>query len=173
MGTKRRRIAAWCACAQAFILAACSHSDHPGLDVPADRWTNIPPEAVRGQVAIVAARDGDATLTASCYYGASITLFSTAKLKEPSQARNLSLGFDGAVPVPQTWVSRNYASPRWGFETGSRRTDFMASFDALRQHREVEAVVTEAEKEVLRVHFSLAGAEEALAHAFQNCPPGT
>lgn len=161
----------WFRATALLLLAACAHTPpsgktHSGLNAPADHWVTV------GQVAIVAARDGDAYLTASCYYGATIALMSTAEVKDQPQARSLALGFDGDAPARLRWVPRAYAPPRWGFEAERAHTpDFLRTLARIRVSQEAEAVVDEAGREVLHVHFSLVGAGDALAKAFTNCPP--
>ena len=153
----------WLCAVLAPLLAACTHA---GMDTPTDHWENV------GTVAVVAARDGDAYLTASCFNGATLALMSTAEVKGQPEARTLALGFDGSAPARQKWTSRDYALPRWGFETEkSEGTDFWRILAQLRVNREAEAIVEEAGREVLHVHFSLVGAGDALAKAYKNCPP--
>jgi hypothetical protein len=160
----------FCAVAVLLLTACASHRDTGYKDqsekyAPADHWVNV------GKVAIVAARDGDAYLTASCFYGPSVALMSTVEVKDRPEARVVAFGFDGATPAPKKWVSRQYAPPRWGFEAGkSEGTDFSQTLAQLRVGQEVEVVVTEAGGEILHVHFSLNGADAALSKALGHCP---
>ncbi len=117
---------------------------------------------------MIAARDGDAYLSASCYYDATVAFIATLETRGP---RKLALGFDGAAPVPQPWLWRSLPAAPLGRSRSARYTPiFTTAVEALRQHREVEAVVTDARGKVLDVHFSLEGAGAALDLAFKNCP---
>jgi hypothetical protein len=156
--------------ALALGLSACAHSGarvERNIGSSVEHWTVYAKNAERGQVAIIAARDGDAYISASCYYDATVAFNSTAELQG---SRRFALGFDGAAPVQQSWRWRAYQPPRWAFETSKQDADIRGVVKALRDHQQVEAVVTDGTGKVLDLHFSLKGAGEALDLAFKNCP---
>jgi len=154
------------------MLSACSQPetagrDHGSPNANADHWTIVAGAKPDAPVAIVAARDGNGFLRASCSEGdPSIALVAETKMPDAPVSRDLALGFDGAEPDDALWRWQ-----RWGFETTSRQSDFQGTLTALGQHREAETVVWEAGSQSLRLHFSLAGAAEALDTAFKDCPP--
>lgn len=110
---------AWLCAVMLSLLAACTHRDQDSAKAPADHlkasadhWGNI------DQVAIVAARDGDAYLSASCYYGPTLALMSTQEVTGQPASRVLALGFDGSTPAPAEMGITRLCPAEMGFRDG-------------------------------------------------------
>ena len=130
---------------------------------PSDQWVSI----LDPGSATVASLTRDATIFMSCTEDdPSITL--VVNMMRPlalkDQFRTVTMTFDGAPPVSQSWFSTTDS-----FGVADDDLAFIATMEGLTHHRSVEFVLSENGTELARQSFTLNGAPEAIASVVRGC----
>jgi hypothetical protein len=131
--------------------------------VPSDRWAT---SAEYGS-ATVASPTRDAQVLLGCSEGdpsiaLMVTLVNPLPLKE--QFRTVTMVFDGAPPISQSWFSTKDS-----YGIADDELAFITTIEGFRGHKNVEFVLSENGKELDRHSFTLNGAAEAINAVVRTC----
>jgi hypothetical protein len=132
-----------------------------------DQWELIQVPDERWPVAVIVDSTGDVSLSVSCYDKALLLIGPDSvqpHLKDPS----IELSWDGAVG-PDGMLHSFESSFGWGFGTDDSYSGFWPLMERLKQHRILEATVSDAGTEPLHYRFSLVQADAAIGSVFDAC----
>ncbi|HVM82622.1 MAG TPA: hypothetical protein VMW18_01940 [Candidatus Binatia bacterium] len=172
-----------------LMLAACAQQPGAGAGnqlsivhdpnhmIGGDRWVVLDLAGQSSKMAVIADSTHDIILAVSCDAGKSVDISlgspgATHGLEDPS----LILGFDADPPADSGWHATN-GKTDWGFGLLGDEPDFWPSISSLKQHRQLTTLIREGDKDSMRFHFSLNGADKAIDYVLGLCgksaPKGT